>query len=779
MVAASIVVMVAAALGACAREPVAPTGQARAVTAPGGRAAMAPEVSVSALLDSFAIGGVYTVLPRGEYYGGMAYSPSPRKELYAGSVGGHPTGLALPVGLPVRILAEGIVVSRSTTAFQREECSLPWRATDPICSISSFTYTVHGLAPGPGVLRPYEPGMGLALTWSRTAGYYDRFFGVHPVAEFFRGRVPAADTATVRELHFRRNGCCYDFSWRATEAWETYEGVWRFGAVPDDGGQAELGVQAVLRLRGPRTDAPQAAPADFTVETTAGDSIVTTRWWYVRPANNSFDGERVDSVAPGTQYPPYVPRYPDARRAAFTELAACLGRRTCAYQAPAAGALVVQATLADGRVLAARNTGASGAHVKITADTTTLTYGDTTVFRVTAAGASQWSVTGYSFRPVGAVLASAVQAVLGPVAGRGARSAATMSPEGVRVVRGRPSARFRDAALACSEATIAVCYHDPPQTGYEVVTAVVDGEAQRDSVLVRVVPVLRVWCTPAAVVRAERVTCTAAMSDSSVFTPKHRYSATNGDVLVDEEILPDTAVSSFIWEGLAIVPTRVEIFGLHRQSPISGRGSFAVIARSGPEWSRLRVPSTAPTPEYVAGPPLRQNPFPIARSLWAEDGAIGLYDRGEFSRWGVVVAGPNANLVYALAPLAVGSPRIFVHAWLLRGSKFYNAQHGNTNVFGLAPCSGSDIDRLRNNVIEHEIRHHSADVAFFVNNDVQELFEAASARFDIQQLGDTEKLEAARSAASDAAFGSAWKASVVTAVHRDSVATPSCRRLDP
>lgn len=387
------------------------------------------------------------------------------------------------------MLAEGSYVSRSTAAFQTGYCA-PYGATDPICGIASFTWTVHGLMPGPGVLLPYDPGTGVALSWSRYAGYYDRFFGLVPSAEFYRGVVPAADTATRRELHVTRARCCYLIPWGTTAAWETYEGVWRFGAVPDDGGQAELGVPAVLRLRGPRTDAPQAVPADFTVETSSGDSIVTTRWWYVRPANNSFDGERVDSVATGTQYPPYVPRYPDARRAAFTELAACLGRRTCAYQATSAGALVVQATLTDGRVLAARNTGASGAHVKITADTTTLTYGDTTVFRVTAAGASQWSVTGYSFRPVGAVLASAMQAVRGPVALRGARSAKAISPEGGRVVRGRTTAQFRDAALACGEATIKLCYDFPPQTGYEIVTAVVDGEAQRDSVLVTVVPLV-------------------------------------------------------------------------------------------------------------------------------------------------------------------------------------------------------------------------------------------------------------------------------------------------
>lgn len=186
-----------AVLSACSREPVAPSGAATYVPRQTPRAEVASVVPVGALLDSFSIGGVYTVLPRGGYWGGSSYDWSPRKEQYAGMVWKHPTGLVLPVGLPIRILAKGQYVSSATAAFQQDYCSVPSHATDPRCAVGSFTYTIHGLADGPGVMRPYEAGMGLALTWLHIAGYYERFYGLFPSAEFFRGRVPAADTASV------------------------------------------------------------------------------------------------------------------------------------------------------------------------------------------------------------------------------------------------------------------------------------------------------------------------------------------------------------------------------------------------------------------------------------------------------------------------------------------------------------------------------------------------------------------------------------------------------
>ena len=375
--------LAAIALSACSREPMAPVGRAALAPVHGVRAAVEPAVPVTTVLDSFTIGGVYSALPRGGYSQGR-YNQSLLKEWYAGTVWGHPTGLVFPIGLPMRILAEGVVVSRSTQAWRTDYCE-PYGATDPWCSISSFTYSVHGMVPGPGVTTPYWPGSAFSLAWSPLQVWVGRMYAEYPDAEAFRGRVPAADTIAVRELYFWRARCCYGYPWdNATGAWDSYEGQFRFGAVPDDGGQAELGVPAVLRVLGRRTDVAQVAPADFTVETVTGDSIVTTRWWYVRAVNNVFDGEPLQLVPSGLPYPTVVPRYPDAQHTSYEALGACDGLTTCRYLATATGAVLVQVTLADGRTLAARNL---GPHVKIRADSRTVARGDTTVFRATAQGA--------------------------------------------------------------------------------------------------------------------------------------------------------------------------------------------------------------------------------------------------------------------------------------------------------------------------------------------------------------------------------------------------------
>lgn len=194
-----------------------------------------------------------------------------------------------------------------------------------------------------------------------------------------------------------------------------------------------------------------------------------------------------------------VPRYPDGQRAVVEELPACAGQATCTYQATAVGAMVAQATLANGRVLAARNTGKSGARVQITADETTLTYGDTTVFRVSTSDASPFEVTGYEYQPVALGQGDMRVAVDGRALLRVTESAsrahelspAVTATEDARPTRvGRP-AYFRDADVECASVIVDMkCYFSPEVTGYGVVNAVVDGVAQRDSVLMTVMPLL-------------------------------------------------------------------------------------------------------------------------------------------------------------------------------------------------------------------------------------------------------------------------------------------------
>lgn len=72
-VAATVAAMaLSTAIGGCARDAVVPTSAPLRVPGHAVRAVSATPVPVAALLDSFAIGGVYTVLPRGGYSGGMS-----------------------------------------------------------------------------------------------------------------------------------------------------------------------------------------------------------------------------------------------------------------------------------------------------------------------------------------------------------------------------------------------------------------------------------------------------------------------------------------------------------------------------------------------------------------------------------------------------------------------------------------------------------------------------------------------------------------------------------
>jgi hypothetical protein len=727
-------------LGACAREPVAPPQASARLADDAVRAGLAPPMSVAALLDSFAIGGVYTVLPRGGYGGGSWYARSPEKERYAGTVSGHPTGLELPVGLPVRILAAGSYTSHATAEFQRDYCALAGHASDPRCSAESFTYTIHGLADGPGVARAYEPGTGLALTWSRTAGYYERFYGVFPTAEFYRGLVPAADTATVRELHFRRAGCCYYFPSSDTAVWETYEGSWRFGAVPDDGGQAELGVPAVLRLLGPRTDRAMTAPATFSVMTTTGEPIGATRWWYVRAANNVFDGEPVPLVTITQPWTMQIPRYPTGQRAVFEELAACTGQTTCTYQAATAGAVVVQAALTEIRVLAARNTGATGAHVKITADSTTLTYGDTTVFRVTVPGApdSSWTVTGFEYVPLVSASELPVQgrrAFEAPVqqsrqatvkASRSMRttvrpSRAAAVDEGVRRAAVR-TAHFLDAAFECSDTSVFPCYDDPPQTGYQVVTAKVSGAMQRDSVLVTVLPKLVLTCKNAngetdanggtTVVRAQSVSCRASLaplgSTESITVSDWTFvSHDRWIVRRRSDVDPSFSPDSLSWTGPMVATGVVTVF-----ASVSGSRSDSTSAQVTVQprrWNGDSIPRFPPRPTVVGQGWLVDRPrlpgdLGQVRWRWRENDVV---DSAAFHE--LISDGPNAFVYYLKSmPPVLDSIRVaYNQIALARNSAFHLLQEPDNpaRVFSAAnPCFRSDVisTDTKDKILAHE-----------------------------------------------------------------------------
>jgi len=298
---------------------------------------------------------------------------------------------------------------------------------------------------------------------------------------------------------------------------------------------------------------------------------------------------------------------------------------------------------------------------------------------------------------------------------------------------------------------------------------------------------LSVTCD-ASVTRGNDVKCTASVDPRQPFVVTERHAAGAGYSFTSAERIESDG-APYEWSGKAVLDTHVSITVAVTQNgaetPLApGTADFTVIARTGPEWTGLKIQSTAPAPEYVSGAPLADNPFPTVGSLLAPDGATGKYQQTITYRWGTVGGGPNTNLVYTRAPATVEASRIFIHAWLLSDSRFYKAQRGNSNpILGQRDCNGADIDRLRNNVIAHETLHYSEDKKFFDTHDVQAALEAAHAPFHVSQLGQPgsdDALKAARDAASDAAFGTAWKAVAETAVDTGHpVDTPSCRAAKP
>jgi hypothetical protein len=99
--------------------------------------------------------------------------------------------------------------------------------------------------------------------------------------------------------------------------------------------------------------------ADFTLSANGGGALSGIRWWFVAPASNTFDGTPMPlAPEPGGTF--LIPRYSDSQRTGVTEISSCAGSTMCGYRATTPGAVVAQATLADGSTLAASNRGIGG-----------------------------------------------------------------------------------------------------------------------------------------------------------------------------------------------------------------------------------------------------------------------------------------------------------------------------------------------------------------------------------------------------------------------------------
>jgi hypothetical protein len=283
--------------------------------------------------------------------------------------------------------------------------------------------------------------------------------------------------------------------------------------------------------------------------------------------------------------------------------------------------------------------------------------------------------------------------------------------------------------------------------------------------------------------RGTKVTCTASVEPRQAFRIAERKAeGTRYTYSTTDPIASDGEPVQ--WEGTAVIDTKVTMTAVvmakgseSRLAPASA--NITVVARAGPEWDSLAVQVLPVGQEkFVPGRPLLEYPFTVAPggTMDSPDGALGQYVSTMTVRWRVVSGGPNTGIVYAGFPFDLAPPVIYIHSVLQPGSEFRRKQIGNPNiVFGLKPCSDTDIGALRNRVLDHERQHYDVDRRYFAEHKVQPAIEAAYATLDIGQAMDPKIQEAAQNEALNIAYLKDWSAlqHVVDTDH--TVRLPACR----
>ncbi|MBI3568021.1 MAG: hypothetical protein HY084_07455 [Gemmatimonadetes bacterium] len=397
-------------------------------------------------------------------------------------------------------------------------------------------------------------------------------------------------------------------------------------------------------------------------------------------------------------------------------------------------------------------------HIKIAVDSMTLALGDTTLFRVTAPGATTLQIQSYSFDPTGPVLAAVTarqQRGIGPRSPTGA-AGTTVNPlsmtatfllprtapsqgtvdrpgtpgrgvEGVTVVPPRRShdSWGLDTLGDCTQGTLLpACYYAPPQSGYMLVTGMVDGEQQRDSAYVQVIQhaaTLVLTCSNPAgqsdstthgttVVRADTVSCSASVSSGSV-AALHiigwNFRSDDGEFALDRSGNDDAsyAIDSTRWRGPVVTPGKVTLSASLANIPATATAPIQVVPRA---WANRAIPYF-PYPQ-----PLGQGNLPAEPDSVADLGQTVFSFDSSFvvlvtdSILGHVQSGPNFDMLYA-----TGIPKstfISISIWtndaaLSSRSTFYNAQvRDNSNFLPPIPCSQSTVvsSSTRRKILAHE-----------------------------------------------------------------------------
>lgn len=259
-----------AVLGACAEPPVDPGMQppeppsAMVV----GAAGSDPTVEIP-----LGVGGSYTLLPRGGYYGCdgcIGYVQPPFTDLLIwGITPPLPTGIVLPVGAPVRVIATGIMTYEPTQTLL-DRCG---PCTDPL---------VRGEFAAWGLLSYYHLGQ-LVAAWGPDG---DRMNAADSSVVLMAGPVGGDG-----ELYLGRGsfGLGYLAEPDAYYAFNTFAGRFIVTVQAEDGSDSLFQHPKVWVAASPTRPAP-GGPVTATLVTADGSVPTDVAWYYVPDVVSGFDG---------------------------------------------------------------------------------------------------------------------------------------------------------------------------------------------------------------------------------------------------------------------------------------------------------------------------------------------------------------------------------------------------------------------------------------------------------------------------------------------------------
>ena len=325
--------------------------------------------------------------------------------------------------------------------------------------------------------------------------------------------------------------------------------------------------------------------------------------------------------------------------------------------------------------------------------------GDTVMFGVyTDSASTVLSVTGYSFVPLPPI------AMARRIPGRGGvlpaiRAAPARVGSAASVTRGRSaifapgrSAQLLPGVTSCRTATDSTCFDVFTTSGYEIVSATVDGVAERDSILVTVVVPSRLalTCTPAdplnpgkaKLVRADSVTCKASVTpagatDELVITDWDFVSSDTSFALSRRGAGLPFGPDSTQWSGTMVMSGKVTVTGTVGGVADSASAAITVTAR---DWSKDTVAyQIIPGPSRYGDPPANVHKL-------GENNEIGSVSVDSLK---IIGFGPNTGLAYFTAiPFRLAFNVSYNTSTMRVGSTFYSMQPFVNTVFRGVPYCG-------------------------------------------------------------------------------------------